>query len=222
MFYVIDSIDNNGRKSYEILTENELDINGKQQNVNENEIHSFSNIDEVVKYCAKRRSINLGEEISAYSNLYVFLKILQDDVTEAEATLIELVYGKIYLNSLRAKFKNKINRPGDEAKNDLFFYNLAKFPKIFARMIGINEELCANLSKAMLREDYQAAFNLLSEDNVKSSDVASTNDEIDVWKYVSFNENSSYNSITSYEYIDQDIYKKETFIDQDTYIPTIF
>lgn len=76
MFYVIDSIDNNGRKSYEILTENELDINGKQQNVNENEIHSFSNIDEVVKYCAKRRSINLGEEVNAYSNLYVFLKIL--------------------------------------------------------------------------------------------------------------------------------------------------
>lgn len=222
MFYVIDSIDNNGRKSYEILTENELDINGKQQNVNANEIHSFSNTDEVVKYCAKRRSINLEEEGNAYSNLYVFLKILQDDVTEAEATLIELVYGKIYLNSLRAKFKNKINRPGDEAKNDLFFYNLAKFPKILARMIGINEELCADLSKAILREDYQAAFNLLSEDNIKSSDVASTNDEIDVWKYVSFNENSSYNSSASYEYIDQDIYKKETFIDQDTYIPTIF
>lgn len=226
MFYVIDKKTETGAQGFVVLNEKK---DGAKRDYDEypSRIHNFDNTREGslqgIKYCANQRAINLDKHYDWYDALHEFFEILGENTTEDDVSLIEGVYNSFNLKKLKNNLENNIKKQKPrEAGNNLFVYNLAKFPKILARMIGVNEKLCANLSKAILREDYQAAFNLLSEDNVKSSDVAGTNDEIDVWKYVSFNENSSYNSITSYEYIDQDIYKKETFIDQDTYIPTIF
>ena len=226
MFYVIDKKTETGAQGFVVLNEKK---DGAKRDYDEypSRIHNFDNTREGslqgIKYCANQRAINLDKHYDWYDALHEFFEILGENTTEDDVSLIEGVYNSFNLKKLKDNLENNIKKQKPrEVRNNLFVYNLAKFPKILARMIGVNEELCADLSKAILREDYQAAFNLLSEDNVKSSDVASTNDEIDVWKYVSFNENSSYNSITSYEYIDQDTYKKETFIDQDTYIPTIF
>lgn len=226
MFYVIDKKTETGAQGFVVLNEKK---DGAKRDYDEypSRIHNFDNTREGslqgIKYCANQRAINLDKHYDWYDALHEFFEILGENTTEDDVSLIEGVYNSFNLKKLKNNLENNIKKQKPrEARNNLFVYNLAKFPKILARMIGINEELCADLSKAILREDYQAAFNLLSEDNVKSSDVASTNDEIDVWKYVSFNENSSYNSSASYEYIDQAIYSKETFIDQDTYIPTIF
>lgn len=226
MFYVIDKKTETGAQGFVVLNEKK---DGAKRDYDEcpSRIHNFDNTREGslqgIKYCANQRAINLDKHYDWYDALHEFFEILGENATEDDVSLIEGVYNSFNLKKLKDNLENNIKKQKPrEVRNNLFVYNLAKFPKILARMIGVNEELCADLSKAILREDYQAAFNLLSEDNVKSSDVAGTNDEIDVWKYVSFNENSSYNSITSYEYIDQDTYKKETFIDQDTYIPTIF
>ena len=88
-------------------------------------------------------------------------------------------------------------------------------------MTKLNQELCEKIAAAIIQNDYQTAVNLLPKNDDKGRYVTHVKKN-NVWKYVNFNENSSYSSSTSYEYIDQDIYKKETFIDQDTYIPTIF
>lgn len=177
---------------------------------------------QLVEYCANQQSIDLGidENDNYYTALYKFFNVLGDNVTQIDATLIEGVYSSFNLKTLRNNLEQNIKDPKGY-KNDLFVHILARFPSILRRMIKLNQELCEKIAAAIIQNDYQTAVNLLPKNDDKGRYVTHVKKN-NVWKYVNFNENSSYNSITSYEYIDQDIYKKETFIDQDTYIPTIF
>lgn len=177
---------------------------------------------QLVEYCANQQSIDLGidENDNYYTALYKFFNVLGDNVTHIDATLIEGVYSSFNLKTLRNNLEQNIKDPKGY-KNDLFVHILARFPSILSRMIKLNRELCEKIAAAIIQNDYQTAVNLLPKNDDKVRYVTHVKKN-NVWKYVNFNENSSYNSSTSYEYIDQDIYKKETFIDQDTYIPTIF
>lgn len=177
---------------------------------------------QLVEYCANQQSIDLSidENDNYYTALYKFFNVLGDNVTYFDATLIEGVYSSFNLKTLRNNLEQNIKDPKGY-KNDLFVHILARFPNILSRMIKLNQELCEKIAAAIIQNDYQTAVNLLPKNDDKGRYVTYVKKN-NVWKYVNFNENSSYNSSTSYEYIDQDIYKKETFIDQDTYIPTIF
>ena len=177
---------------------------------------------QLVEYCANQQSVDLGidENDNYYTALYKFFNVLGDNVTQIDATLIEGVYSSFNLKTLRNNLEQNIKDPKGY-KNDLFVHILARFPSILGRMTKLNQELCEKIAAAIIQNDYQTAVNLLPKNDDKGRYVTHVKKN-NVWKYVNFNENSSYSSSTSYEYIDQDIYKKETFIDQDTYIPTIF
>ena len=177
---------------------------------------------QLVEYCANQQSIDLGidENDNYYTALYKFFNVLGDNVTHIDATLIEGVYSSFNLKTLRNNLEQNIKDPKGY-KNDLFVHILARFPNILGRMIKLNQELCEKIAAAIIQNDYQTAVNLLPKNDDKGRYVTHVKKN-NVWKYINFTKNSSYESKISYEYIDQDTYKKETFIDQDTYIPTIF